>query len=209
MKEGKSLKPTELGEAVTDYLDKYFKGVINVKFTANMENRLDDIAEKGEQWQEVIAAFWNGFKGLLSGADKYSSEFKIKPVETEEVCELCGSKMLLREGKYGKFLGCSNFPECRNIKKYGEKPANVKPVGVCPECGKDVLPRKSKTGRIFYSCSGYPDCKFMSWDIPTSEKCPQCNNILYKKVLKSKTTIKCNKCDYVKEISEKNNASEN
>lgn len=208
-KEGKSLKPTELGEAVTDYLDKYFKGVINVKFTANMENRLDDIAEKGEQWQNVISSFWNGFKNLLSSADKYSSEFKIKPVETEEICELCGSKMLLREGKYGKFLGCSNFPECRNIKKFNEKPAYAKPVGVCPQCGKDVLPRRSKTGRIFYSCSGYPNCKFMSWDIPTAEKCPQCNEVLYKKVLKNKTTIKCNKCDYIKEIKETDNACEN
>lgn len=201
IKEGKNLKPTELGEAVSNYLDKYFKSVINVKFTANMENRLDDIAEKGEQWQNVISSFWNGFKDLLSGADKYSSEFKIKPVETNEVCELCGSKMLLRDGKYGKFLGCSNFPACRNIKKYDEKP-NAKPVGVCPECGKDVFPRRSKTGRVFYSCSGYPDCKFMSWNIPTKEKCPQCNNILYKKVLKDKKTLKCNNCNFVKDLEE-------
>jgi DNA topoisomerase-1 len=113
-KEGKALKPTELGEVVTEYLDKYFKGVINVKFTANMESRLDDIADKNDAWQDVIASFWNGFKNLLLGADKTSLGYKVKPVETDEVCELCGAKMVIREGRYGKFLGCSNFPNCKN-----------------------------------------------------------------------------------------------
>lgn len=195
-KEGKSLKPTELGEVVTDYLDKFFKPVINVKFTANMESRLDDIAENGEQWQSVIASFWNGFKGLLGNADKTSVGFKVKPIETDEVCELCGGKMLIREGKYGKFLGCSNFPTCKNIKNLTVQ-KEQKPVGTCPLCQKPVVPRKSKTGKIFYSCTGYPDCKFMSWDIPTTEKCPQCGAILYKKVLKDKTTFRCgNNCGY-------------
>ena len=177
-KEGKSLKPTDLGETVSDYLDKYFKGVINVKFTANMENRLDDIAEKGEKWQDVVGSFWNGFKNLLLSADKRSIGYKKPAIETEEICEKCGAKMLIREGKYGKFLGCSNFPNCRNIKSLEPE---IKPVGICPECGKDVVPRKSKRGKIFYSCTGYPDCKFMSWDIPTQEKCPKCGKFLYKK----------------------------
>lgn len=196
-KEGKFIKSTELGEVVSDYLDKYFKGVINVKFTANMENRLDDIAEKGEVWQEVIASFWNGFKKLLIKADKNSINFKPKPVETDEICELCGSKMVIREGKFGKFLGCSNFPKCRNIKSL-QKSQSQKSVGVCPICGKPVLSRKSRRGKIFYSCSGYPNCKFISWNIPTTEKCPNCGEILYKKELKNKTIFLCeNKdCNY-------------
>lgn len=189
-KEGKSLKPTELGEVVSDYLDKYFKGVINVKFTASMETRLDDIAEKNEPWQDVIASFWNGFKNLLYSADKTSVGFKATPVETDEVCEKCGGKMVIREGKYGKFLGCSNFPNCKNIKPLTAS-QNYKPkeVGVCPLCGKPVITRKSKTGKIYYSCTGYPDCKFMSWDIPTAERCEKCGGVIYKRVLKDKKVI--------------------
>lgn len=189
-KEGKALKPTELGEVVSQYLDKYFKGVINVKFTANMENRLDDIAEKGEPWQDVIASFWNGFKNLLQSADKTSLQFKQKPQETDEVCELCGGKMVIREGRYGKFLGCSNFPNCKNIKNLAPQNA-PQAVGVCPTCGKDVVPRKSRTGKIFYSCSGYPDCKFISWDIPTQERCETCGGVIYKKIYKDKTILRC------------------
>ena len=192
-KEGKSLKPTELGETVSDYLDKYFKGVINVKFTANMENRLDDIAEKGEKWQDVVGSFWNGFKNLLYSADRRSVGFKKPAEETEEICEKCGGKMVVREGKYGKFLGCSNFPKCKNVKSLEPE---QKPVGVCPECGKSVIARKSKKGKIFYSCTGYPDCKFMSWDIPTAEKCPKCGKFLYKKG----ESYKCSnpECDFKK-----------
>lgn len=194
-KEGKYLKPTELGEVVSEYLDKYFKGVINVKFTAQMESRLDDIAEKGEKWQDVINSFWNGFKELLFKADKSSVGFKAKAVETDQVCELCGAKMVIREGKYGKFLGCSNFPQCHNIKPL-EAVKPPKPVGVCPQCGKPVVARKSKRGKIFYSCTGYPDCKFMSWDIPTDLRCEKCGGVIYKKNFKDKTTFRCeNGCE--------------
>lgn len=194
-KEGKSLKPTELGEAVTDYLTQYFKSVINVKFTAHMESRLDDIAEKGEPWQNVVTNFWSGFKGLLSGADTSTKAFKAKPVETDVICEKCGSKMVIREGRYGKFLGCSNFPNCKNIKNLTEN-KEIKGVGICPECSKPIVARKSKTGKIFYSCSGYPDCKFMSWDIPTVEKCPECNHYLYKKPKQDTVFYKCSNCKY-------------
>ncbi|MDD4686134.1 MAG: type I DNA topoisomerase [Clostridia bacterium] len=201
IKENKSLLPTELGELVSDYLDKYFKGVINVKFTANMEDKLDEIAEKGEDWQNVVAKFWDGFKDLLEGADKTSEEFKIKPIETDEICKLCGNKMLLRESRYGKFLGCSNFPACKSIEKYyGDQEQKL--VGVCIECGKGLLPRRSKKGKLYYACSGYPECKFMSWDIPTSEKCPQCKEVLYKKTLKGKNVLKCIKCNYIKDEEE-------
>lgn len=191
-KDGKALKPTELGEVVTEYLDKYFRGVINVKFTANMESRLDDIAENNDKWQDVIASFWNGFQKLLLSADKTSVGFKVKPVETDEVCELCGAKMVIREGKYGKFLGCSNFPNCKNIKSLQKQP-DATPLGTCPVCGKPVVARKSKRGKVFYSCTGYPDCKFMSWDIPTSMRCEVCGGVIYQKVLKDKYTYHCEK----------------
>lgn len=193
-KEGKSFVPTELGEAVSDYLEKYFKGVINVKFTANMESRLDDIAEKGEKWQDVVGSFWNGFKELLYSADKRSVGYKAPAVETDVVCDKCGHKMVLREGRYGKFLGCSNFPNCKNIMPYKNETSET---GVCPECGKEVVARKSKKGKVFYSCSGYPDCKFMSWDIPVAEKCPKCGSYLLKKP--GKNSYKCSSCDYKRE----------
>ncbi|MDD3862365.1 MAG: type I DNA topoisomerase [Clostridia bacterium] len=202
IKENRSLKPTELGETVSNFLDKYFKSVINVKFTANMETRLDDIAEKGEKWQNVVASFWDGFKGLLESATKNPNllEYKIKPIETDEICDLCGNKMLLRESRYGKFLGCSNFPKCRNIKKYMDK--DIKSVAECPLCGEGIIPKRSKAGKLYYGCQNFPDCKFMSWDIPTTIKCPECNNMLYKKQYKQKTVFKCNNCNYKTEKEE-------
>lgn len=173
-KEGRSLVPTELGITVTDYLEKFFSSVINVKFTAYMEGRLDDIAQKGEDWKGVVDNFWNGFSKLLVNSQASNITMKEKPVETDIVCEKCGSKMVIRDGKYGKFLGCSNFPKCRNIKPL-EPEKEPKLVGVCPECGKPMTERKSKRGKVYYSCSNYPDCKYMSWYPTTGEKCPVCN----------------------------------
>ena len=126
VKDGKSLVPTELGRHITEYLDKFFHSVINVKFTAYMENRLDDIAEDKDDWHDVVDSFWNGFKGLLEKADASSVTMKSKPIETDIICEKCGHKMYIREGRYGKFLGCSNFPKCRNVKPYATE--EKKPV---------------------------------------------------------------------------------
>ena len=193
-KDGKSLVPTDLGRKITEYLDKFFSSIINVKFTAHMESRLDDIATDGENWKGVVESFWNGFSGLLerAGADK-TLIFKDPPKETDIVCPKCGHKMVIREGKYGKFLGCSNYPACKNIMPMQEE---VKSVGICPDCGKEVYPRKSKAGKTFYSCSGYPDCKFMSWYPPTGEKCPKCNSFL---VTRGKKIVCSNsECDYSK-----------
>lgn len=190
-KEGRYLVPTELGRKVTTYLEKFFSGVINVKFTANMEQRLDDIASKGEDWHSVVSSFYNGFSSLLAKADSSALTMKEPPQETDIVCEKCGHKMLIREGKFGKFLACSNFPKCRNTKPLENQ---VKKVGKCPECGADMVERKSKKGKLFFSCSRYPDCKFMSWDITTGDKCPKCQSPLIKKG----KTIKCSNrdCDY-------------
>ena len=193
IKEGKYLVPTELGRKITEYLEKFFSGVINVKFTAHMENRLDDIAENKDDWHEVVSSFWSGFKGLLEKADSSSITMKAEPVETDIICDKCGHKMLLREGRYGKFLGCSNFPKCRNIIPYNES-GERKSVCVCPQCGKNVYALKTKKGKTFYACEDREGCNFMSWDIPTGEKCPECGNYLVKKG----KLVKCSSCKYVK-----------
>lgn len=197
LKEGRYLVPTELGRHITEYLDKFFHGVINVKFTAHMENRLDEIAESKDDWHDVVDSFWNGFKGLLEKADASSLTMKSQPIETDIVCENCGHKMLIREGRYGKFLGCSNFPKCRNVKPYEVE--EKKPVGKCPNCGKNVFAYKTKRGKVFYACEDRTGCNFMSWDVPTGEKCPNCGEFLVKKG----KLIKCSKCDYKLSIDTK------
>ena len=202
-KDGKSLVPTELGRKIIEYLDKFFSGVINVKFTAHMENRLDDIAENKDEWQSVVDSFWNGFKGLLKNADASSVTMKSAPVETEEVCELCGHKMLLREGRYGKFLGCSNFPKCKNVKPF-EAPEK-KAVGKCPNCGKNVFALKTKRGKTFFACEDRSGCNFMSWDAPTGDLCPNCGKYLVKKGSK---LIRCSSCDFKTEVQAETNFDE-
>ena len=189
-KDGKYLVPTELGRKITEYLDQFFHGVINVKFTAYMENRLDEIAEDKDDWHDVVESFWNGFKDLLEKAGASNLTMKSQPIETDIVCEKCGHKMLIREGRYGKFLGCSNFPKCRNIKPYETE--EKKPVGICPQCGKNVFAFKTKRGKNFYACEDKDGCHFMSWDIPTGEKCPNCGKYLIKRGKK----IKCSSCDF-------------
>ena len=170
--EGKYLVPTELGIAVTDWLIKFFKQVINVKFTADMETKLDNIADSGREWQEVVESFWNSFSGLLVQAGANYEKVKVAPEMTDIVCDKCGSKMVIREGRYGKFLGCSNYPNCNNIMKM--QPENAKKyepkvVAKCPDCGKDVVVKRSKNGKIYYGCVGFPDCKYFSFTNPAKE----------------------------------------
>ncbi len=200
-KDGRYLVPTELGRKITAYLEKFFKGVINVKFTAHMENRLDDIAENKDDWHSVVQSFWDGFHELLDKAGASNLTMKAEPIETDVICEKCGHKMLLREGRYGKFLGCSNFPKCHNVKPYESE--EKKPVGKCPNCGKNVFALKTKRGKTFYACEDRENCNFMSWDIPTGEKCPKCGKYLIKKGKK----IKCSACGH--EISTENNEKMN
>lgn len=168
--EGKYLKPTELGNAVNEYLGNNFKQVINVKFTADMETKLDEIADKGKDWKSVASSFWNSFSNLLTNASANSEKVRIVPEKTDIVCDKCGAPMVVREGRYGKFLGCSAYPNCKNIMKLpNQKPTSKfvsKVLGPCPQCGKDVVSRITKTGKIYYSCSGYPECNFSSWTNP-------------------------------------------
>lgn len=193
-KEGKYLKPTSLGIAVTNYLEQFFKAIINVKFTAYLESRLDDIAEKGENWKEVISNFWNGFKGLLTRADSSLVTFKKTPELTDKKCDKCGGILVVREGKFGKFLGCTNYPKCKNIVPLETE---KKTAGTCPECGRPTHIRKSKKGKEYFACTGYPECQFMSWDLPTGEKCPNCNQ---GHLVVKKKEIRCSNCDYKQTI---------
>ena len=188
-KEGKYLVPTELGRKITEYLEKFFNSVINVKFTAYMEQRLDDIATKDENWHTVVTNFWNGFAGLLVRAGASSLTMKETPKETDIVCEKCGGKMLIRNGRFGEFLACSNFPKCKNTRPMEEKVA-----GKCPKCGSNMIERKSKKGKTFFACARYPECDFMSWDITTGEICPKCKN----PIIKKGKIVKCSnhECDY-------------
>ncbi len=193
-KDGKELKPTSLGMSVVDFLEKYFSNVINVKFTAQMESNLDKIAEEGIEWQSVIKDFYTDFAKELVAADKDSVKIKVEPKETDQVCEKCGSPMVIRTGKFGEFLACSNYPTCKNVASLNK----LKEVAKCPKCGKPVYERKSKKGAIYYGCSGYPECDFISWEIPLDEKCPKCNSYLTYKTIYGNIRKKCSNtsCDY-------------
>ena len=173
-----------------------FAKIVNVKFTAQMEQELDVIENGETEWRELLSQFYNDLEKTLkkAKADMEGVKIHLKEDETDIICEKCGRQMVVKMGRYGKFIACPGYPECKNIKKYVEK------VGVtCPECGSDVITRKTKTGKVFYGCSNYPACNFMSWNEPTEEKCPQCSSILFKKKGK-KPTLYCAKegCGYEK-----------
>lgn len=197
-KDGKYLQPTETGMVVTDFLQKYFDSVFNVDFTADMETKLDEIAENNAEWRKVIAKFWRFLEPLLTTANG-GERVKSDPEKTDIKCEKCGNLMVIRDGKYGKFLGCSNYPTCKNIQPLN--PVKIVYKGICPKCGKQMTERKSKTGKIYYSCEDYENCKFMSWDEPTGKLCPTCGEHLVVKRTKEKETIKCSSktCKYVQE----------
>lgn len=177
-RENKNLFPTELGEIVCDQLVKYFPDIMDVKFTSTMESNLDKIEEGGVKWNDVIADFYPDFHKKIEEV-KYDG-VRIKPKEevSDVACDKCGAMMVIKDGKFGKFLACPNFPKCRNTKPYGQS------VGACPHCGKPVYKKISKKGKPYYTCSGYPDCKFLAWDVPAPYLCPDCKNTM--KVVKEK-----------------------
>ncbi len=176
-KEDKKLFPTELGEIVYKILIDYFKDVISVKFTANLEDRLDHV-EMGElPWKDVIRDFFPDFDELVSIAEEEVSKVEIKDEETDIECDLCGRNMVIKLGKYGKFLACPGFPECRNTKPLLEKVEDVS----CPKCGKDVLVKKTKKGRRYYGCEDNPECDFMSWNKPSTVTCDKCGSMMVEK----------------------------
>ncbi len=176
-KEQKKLFPTELGEIVYEILKGYFNDVINVDFTANLEKELDQVEEGDIPWKHVLREFYPGFEKLVETAEEEVSKIEIRDEETDIPCELCGRNMVIKMGRYGKFLACPGFPECRNTKPLLEKVDDVQ----CPRCEGDVLIKKTKKGRRYYGCENNPECEFMSWNKPSTEKCELCGSMMVEK----------------------------
>ena len=175
----KKFIPTEMGMETTDKLQEYFSDIINVKYTANMESDLDAIAEAKKDNIKVLHEFYDKFAPIMDDALKNME--KKAPVSTGELCPLCGNDLVIRKGKYGEFVACSNYPNCKYIKKEQKEVKEVKKVAECPKCHKDIVERKTKKGKIFYGCSGYPKCDYATWFRPTGDICSKCGNLIVNK----------------------------
>lgn len=195
-KEKKSLKPTELGFIIDEIMSDYFTRIVDIDFTADMENRFDDIEEGEVLWKDVIRNFYQPFIEMIEKADQEIEKVDLTE-ETDIDCEKCGKKMLIRHGRYGKFLACSDYPNCDNTKPI------LKKLGIkCPQCEDgEIIERKSKKLKIFYGCSEFPKCNFVSWDMPIDKKCPKCGDLLVVKKNKKQEVIKCHNatCDYIEQ----------
>ncbi|OBA08691.1 DNA topoisomerase I [Bacillus subtilis] len=193
--DNKRFVPTELGQIVLDLIMEFFPEIINVEFTAKMEKDLDHVEEGSTEWVKIIDNFYTDFEKRVKKAESEMKEVEIEPEYAGEDCELCKSPMVYKMGRYGKFLACSNFPDCRNTKPI------VKQIGVkCPSCGEgNIVERKSKKKRVFYGCDRYPECEFVSWDKPIERKCPKCGKMLVEKKLKKGIQVQCVECDYKEE----------
>ncbi|WP_424236120.1 type I DNA topoisomerase [Bhargavaea ginsengi] len=190
--DAKRFVPTELGEIVHSLVSEFFPEIIDVEFTAEMEKDLDSVEDGKNEWVQIIDSFYKDFEKRLRVAEQEMEKVVIKDEPAGEDCEKCGSPMVIKMGRYGKFMACSNFPDCRNT-----KPILKKIDVTCPKCKKgEVVERKSKTKRIFYSCDQYPECDFISWDKPVSRPCPKCSSLLVEKKLKKGKQIQCVECDY-------------
>ena len=186
----KKFAPTEIGVETTDKLQEFFSDLINVKYTADMEDDLDKIAEGDLVWNKVLQEFYDLFEPRVLNA--FDAMEKKAPQETGEVCPECGNPLVIRNGRYGAFTACSNYPECKYIKKEDVEQIEVMP---CPLCDGTIIEKKTRKGKVFYGCDHYPKCKFASWDKPLEENCTECGNYL----VEHKDKIKCSKCDYSKE----------
>ena len=197
-KDQKKLKTTPLGQAVNTVMMEQFPDIVNVKFSADMEKKLDVVEAGKADWVKTIDDFYQGFEKSLEQAEKNmeGKRIKVEDIPTDEICEKCGRPMVIKSGRYGKFVACSGFPECRNA-----HPLVKDTGGLCPLDGGHMLVRKSAKGRVYYGCSNYPKCNYMTWDEPVPEKCPQCGSTLFKK----KGQLYCAKegCGFVKAIEKK------
>lgn len=193
--ENRRFVPTEIGIIVNDILQQYFPEIIDIDFTAKMEEDLDSIEEGKAEWVKIIDGFYQDFEKRLSKAEKEMEALEIKDEPAGIKCEKCGHEMVYKMGRFGKFLACSNFPDCRNTKPILKK-IDVK----CPKCKNgEIVERRSRKRRIFYGCDQYPNCDFVSWDKPINRPCPTCEGLLVERKTKQKTTIKCTNCDFIEE----------
>lgn len=200
-REAKTLYPTELGEVMTNLLKERFPKIVNYKFTAQMEEKLDEVEHGQEEWVELLDEFYSDFDKTLKKAKEEMEGVKLqlKEDQTDIICDKCGRQMVVKVGRYGKFIACPGYPECKNVLKFVEK-TGVK----CPKCNGDVIVKHTKKKRVFYGCSNYPECDFVSWNEPVNEKCPQCGGILFKKKgKKPKLYCATEGCGFEKEFVEK------
>lgn len=193
--EQRKILPTKLGIRVNDFLQESFDDIINVKFTAKMEDELDKIAQDEVYWKDVLKSFYSGFEKDIKKVSKDTTDYKVKDKILDKKCPKCGHPLAEKHGRNGKFIGCTNFPDCDFTKSI------IKTTGVkCPECEDgEIIEKVSKRGKRFYGCSNFPKCDYATWDPPTGEKCPECGDLLVHKKNRSTDEIKCNSCDYVKE----------
>ena len=191
VKEDKNLYVSELGEVVNNMMKDAFPSIVDVNFTANLETLLDKVEEGVIDWKTVVSNFYPDLDEAVNKAEKELAEIKIADEESDEICDVCGRRMVIKYGPHGKFLACPGFPECRNTKPYFEK------IGVaCPKCGKDIVVRKTKKGRKYYGCENNPDCDFMVWQRPSNEKCERCGSIM---LIKGNKLVCANEsCGFVK-----------
>lgn len=194
--EEKKFIPTELGELVNQLMEEFFPEILDVEFTANMEDNLDHVEEGTADWVRVLSDFYESFEKRLEVAEEEMKEVELQDEVSDEICEKCGRHLVYKMGRFGKFLACSGFPECRNTKPI------VKDIGVsCPKCAEGkIIERRSKKGRIFYGCDQYPGCDYVSWDKPTGKSCPSCEAALVEKRNRSGAKLQCVSCDYSEEI---------
>lgn len=200
-REAKTLYPTELGEVMTNLLKERFPKIVNYKFTAQMEEKLDEVEHGQEEWVELLDEFYSDFDKTLKKAKEEMEGVKLqlKEDQTDIICDKCGRQMVVKVGRYGKFIACPGYPECKNVLKFVEK-TGVK----CPKCNGDVIIKHTKKKRVFYGCSNYPECDFVSWNEPVNERCPQCGGILFKKKgKKPKLYCATEGCGFEKEFVEK------
>ena len=192
VKEGRSLRPTNLGEVVTDLMIDKFQDIVDVQFTSSMESKLD-LVESGEQdYRQILDSFYQDFSAELAQAeiDLDKKRIKVPDEESDEVCELCGKKMVIKNGRFGKFLACPGYPECKNT-----KPITQDTGVTCPKCGSRLLKKKSKSGYYYYGCERNPECDFMTWDSPTKKVCPECGGVVYRHYTKEDKRYLCHKPD--------------
>jgi DNA topoisomerase-1 len=200
--EDKKFVPTELGELITQLMEEFFPEILDVEFTARMEEDLDHVEEGKEDWVHVIDEFYQSFKKRLAVAEEEMKEVEIRDEVSDETCEKCGRQMVYKMGRFGKFLACSGFPDCRNTKQI------VKDTGVkCKKCGEgQIVERRSKKGRLFYGCDRYPDCDFVSWDKPAAEPCPECGGLMVEKRSRSNLKLSCTSCGHAVQAQEADEA---